>query len=228
MGLATATVLWLAPTPVQAVTVTYNLDYVFSPPTGSVSPPPATVTLTDLAGGAVKFDVVNQNGVNTKLDSLFFNFTHETVNPNQLGFSNVTVAGNPLASNAYTTLLAPTTSSMVGALKADGDGYFDGKFQFSGNNFLANGQTLSFQLSVVGQTLGVGDFNFLSLPGGVGGSGPFAMAAMFKNQPPVWVGAVAVAAVPLPGAALLFASGLSGITWWRRRRLYPQVSYRLI
>src|SRR5215813_8276915 len=90
-------VLWLFPAAVQAATVTYNLDYGFSPSIGTVSPAMAIVTLTDLAGGAVRFDVLNQAGANSKFDDLFFNFANGTLNPNQLVFSNITKAGNPLA-----------------------------------------------------------------------------------------------------------------------------------
>lgn len=203
---------YLAATPVQAATVTYNLDYIFSPPTGSVSPL-GTVTLTDF-GNAVQFDVLNQAGAGSKLDSLFFNFSHGTLNPNQLVFSNVSAA-----SNTYNTLLAPSTSATLMTLKADGDGYFDGKFQYTGNNFLGHGQTLSFQLSATGYNLGVEDFNLFSIPGG--GAGSYIMASQIQNLPPsgagVWVGTVAVAIVPLPSAALLFSSGLSWIAWLRRR-----------
>lgn len=194
--------------PAEAVTV-YNLNYVFSPATGTVAPM-GKVTITDL-GMAVRFDLVNQAGAGTKLDSLYFNFAHGTTNPNQLVFSNVSAA-----SGAYTTLLAPLTTSTLAGLKADGDGYFDGKFEYTSNNFLANGQTLSFQLSAAGQDLAESDFHFFSLPGG--GSGSYILAAHIQNLPggtSAWVGTVA--AVPLPGAALLFVSGLSGLAVLRKR-----------
>ena len=207
LGLA----LWFAAAPAQAAAVTYNLDYMFSPPTGSVSPL-GTVTLTDL-GNAVQFDITNQAGVGAKLDSLYFNFAHGSLNPDQLIFTNVTAAAG-----TYSTLLAPTTSAMLTALKADGDGYFDGKFQYTGNNFLGNGQTLSFQLSAAGQSLSVDDFHFFSLPGG--GTGSYIMASHIQNMPSsgssVWVGSVA--AVPIPSSLFLFGSGLVGLVGAPRKQ----------
>lgn len=198
--------------PLHASAVTYPLDYVFSPPTGTVTPL-GTVTLTDL-GTAVQFDVLNQVGTGTKLDSLYFNFAHGSLNPNQLAFSNVSAAAS-----TYNTLLAPSTSATVNGLKADGDGYFDGKFSYSGNNFLGHGQTLSFRLSAVGQDLAVEDFHFLSLPGG--GAGSYVMASHIQNMPvsgsSLWVGTVTP--VPLPAAALLFGSGLLGLVGALRRKL---------
>ena len=192
----------------EAVTV-YNLDYVFSPATGAVAPM-GTVTLTDL-GTAVKFDIKNLAGAGTKLDSLYFNFAHGNTNPNQLVFSNVSAM-----TGTYATLLAPTTSATVTQLKADGDGYFDGKFEYASNNFLGNGQTLSFELGAAGQDLAVSDFHFFSLPGG--GSGSYVLASHVKSLQPgdtsAWVGTVA--AVPLPGAAFFFMSGLSGLAIIRK------------
>lgn len=209
LGLALGSAMVVAPA--QATTVTYNLDYIFSPPTGTVVPM-GTVTLTDL-GTHVQFDVVNQAGTGTKLDSLYFNFAHGSLNPNQLQFSNVSAGAG-----TYSTLLAPTISSTVAGLKADGDGYFDGKFEYAGPNFLGHAQTLSFRLSATGQDLALDDFHFFSLPGG--GTGSYIMASHFQNLPPAgesaWVGTVA--AVPLPGAALLFLSGLAGVIRARIRR----------
>jgi hypothetical protein len=197
--------LCLAATPAHAVSVTYALDYVFSPATGAVAPL-ATVVLTDgLSGGAVKFDITNLAGAGTKLDSLYFNFAHGSLNPNQLSFTKVSVS-----SSTYQTVLAPSTSSTLSSLKADGDGYYDGKFEFTGNNYLAHNQTLSFRLSKAGQTLGVGDFDLFSIPGG--GAGTFIMASKIQNLSygsSVWVGTLV--AVPLPGAAILFGTGLAGL-----------------
>jgi len=182
--------------PLHASAVTYPLNFIFSPATGTVAPM-ATVTLIDL-GNAVQFNLLSQAGAGSKLGSFYFNFAQGTINPNQLTFSNVSASNG-----TYSTTLAPLTSSTVNALKADGDGFFDGKIEYLRNNFLGHGQTLSFRLSSVGQNLGIEDFNLFSLPGG--GSGSYIMASHIQSLPQggssAWVGTVA--AVLLPAAALL-------------------------
>jgi hypothetical protein len=197
--------------PGTASAVLYELDSVFSPPTGIVSPL-GSVTLSDL-GHTVRFQVTNQAGAGSKLDSLYFNFNHGSLNPNQLVFLNVSAAAN-----TYQTTLAPTGSSTVNSLKADGDGYYDGKFQYSGNNFLAHGQTLSFDLGVVGYDLSTSDFHLFSLPGG--GTGTFIMASHIQNLSggnSLWVG-TNTAVVPLPAATWLFGSGLLSLFSALRRQ----------
>ncbi len=219
MGLCAGLALCLAALPAQAAVVTYDLNYVFSPTPGSVTPL-ATVTLTDVAND-IKFDVVNLAGANTKLESLYFNFSRGSLNPSQLTFSNVSAA-----TGTYSTLLAATTTDTSNTmLKADGDGYFDGKIAYTTSNFLANGATLSFRLGLTGQNLDVTDFNFLSLsgPGTNPGTGSFTLAAQILNMPgggSVWVGTPTPAApVPLPAAALFFGSGLLGLAGALRKKL---------
>jgi hypothetical protein len=201
--------------PGTASAVMYNLDYVFSPPTGTVLPL-GSVTLTDL-GASVRFELTNQAGAESKLDSLYFNFARAGVNPNQLTFSNISAAVN-----TYQTVLAPTSSSTVNSLKADGDGYYDGKFEYTGNKFLGHSQSLSFDLAVAGHDLDVSDFHFFSLPGG--GTGTYIMASHIRNVSggdSLWVGttSTSVNPVPLPAAMWLFGAGLVSIGPMIRRRL---------
>ena len=225
MGLCAGLALCLAALPAQAAVVTYDLNYVFSPTPGPVSPM-ARVTLTDV-GNFVDFTVQNLAGVGTKLDSLYFNFAQGTINPIALAFSQVAVNGTTLAAANYSTLLASTQSTLNPGLKADGDGYFDGKIAYTTNNFLANGSTWLFRLSSTGNNLDTSNFNLLSLPGG--GSGSFTMAAHIQALPgamgyagnSAWVGTpVPAAPVPLPAAALLFSSGLIGVLAAKGRRLF--------
>jgi hypothetical protein len=203
----------------QAATI-YFLDNIFSsdgppaaPPVGPAFPPLGIVTLTDL-GDQVRFNVVNLAGTGTKLDSLYFNFEKGTLDPDQLVFSNVNAAGG-----TFTTVLADTTSSQGVGLKADGDGYFDGKFEYTTNNFLGHGQILSFDLGIAGQNLDPIHFNFLSIDPQGNSPGPFVLASHIKAFPgegSAWVGTVSP--VPLPPAALLFGSGLLAMVGWLRRR----------
>jgi hypothetical protein len=195
--------------PLHASAITYPFDYIFSPPTGSVSPL-GTVVLSDL-GATVRFDLTNLAGAGSKVDSLYFNFAQGSLNPNQLIFSNVSATAG-----TYQTELAPTGSSTVNSLKADGDGYYDGKIQYTVNNFLGHGQALSFDLGILNEDLSIADFQLHSIPGG--GTGTFIMASHIQSLPQdgssVWVGTLTP--VPLPAAALLFGSGLIGLVGARR------------
>lgn len=207
---------------VQAAT--YPLNIVFSssgPPVGLASPALGTVTLTDF-GDKVRFEVVNSAGQGTRLDSLYFNFqTHPnpliSLNPAQLVFYKVDSNGVDVTGNTaiYDTVLAATISTQEVGLKADGDGYFDGKFQYATNNFLGHGQTLEFELGIPNENLDPIHFNFLSIDPQGNSPGPFVLAShilAFPGDGSAWV-----APVPIPPAALLFGSGLLAVVAWLRR-----------
>ena len=179
-----------------------DLNFIYAPAIGLVSPL-ATVTLTDL-GNTVRFDVLNQAGTGTKLDSLYFNFAKDALNPSQLVPTNVTGATD------FAFTFAATTSTQDNALRPGPDGFFDGKIEYTKSDFLANGQHLTFDLGIAGQNLDPIHFNFLSIPGPGGTPGPFLLASHLQNfdvpgssETSAWI-----AAVPLPPAVVLFGAGL--------------------
>jgi hypothetical protein len=214
LGLTIAlSALAVAGQPAASSAATYQLDYEFAIPVGALSSPEATVTLTDI-GNDMRFSVVN-NLSGSKFFSLYFNFNGDRFNrdPNDLSFSNVKVNGSTLSSSKYEFVFSPSESSILSSLKADGDGYFDGKFAFKTNNFLAFNETLTFDLSLGGaRNLAESDFQYNSLSGG--GAGAYQIAAHVKNVNPAgdshWVGPNPNP-VPVPGAALLFGTGLAWV-----------------
>jgi hypothetical protein len=203
--------------PVGSQAATYQLDYEFAIPVGVLALPSATVTLTDL-GNNLRFSVVN-NLSGSKFKSLYFNFNGDSFgkDPDDLTFSNVKVNGTTLASSKYEKVLAPSETSTLSSLRADGDGYFDGKLAFKNSNFLAFGETLTFDLSLGGShNLQESHFQHLSIPGPGGSPGPFVMAAHVQNVNSAgdsyWIGPNPnPAPVPLPAAALLFGTGLAWV-----------------
>jgi hypothetical protein len=180
----------------------YNLDFIYAPAIGHVVTPLATVTLTD-NGDKVTFDLFNQAGAGTKLDSLYFNFQAAGLTPSQLQFTNVSATAG-----TFLTVLEPAMPAA--ALRAGPDGFFDGKFEYTTNNFLGNGQHLTFDLGIPGQNLDPIHFNFLSSPGPGGTPGPFLLASHLQNYlvPGTTETSAWIAAVPLPPAAVLFGAGL--------------------
>lgn len=203
--------------PIGTSAATYQLDYEFSIPVGVLGSSPATVTLTDL-GNNIRFSILNTLA-GSKLKSFFFNFNGDSFgkDPDDLSFSNVKVNGSTLASSKYEKVLAPSETSTLGSLRADGDGYFDGKIAFKSSHFLAFGETLTFDLSLGGShNLAESHFQHLSISGPGGSPGPFLMATHVQNVNPAgdshWVAPNPnPAPVPLPGALWLFGTGALAI-----------------
>jgi hypothetical protein len=147
------------------------------------------------------------------ITELYFNL-NPLLDPTALTFTRV-------AAQEVGTIGAITVSTGTDGFKADGDGHYDVRLELpTANNdagrFSAK-ETLVYDISYSG-ALSAADFYFLSASGAGGNSGPFLAAAHLQSTGADLQGSDWVAAVPLPAALWLFASGLAMAGFASRRR----------
>jgi hypothetical protein len=209
--------------PLQAATVSLDLDIEFSGAQSPQGPTPwATAVFDDSFGGAntVRLTMNATNLVSDEsITSWFFNFTGDAT---QLAFSPVSVG------DADVDAIHTDNTDSDTALKADGDGFFDFGFDFapppgSLATRFTGGETMIYDLTYTAP-INAFDFHVFSASGG--GQGTFLSAAhvqaiddpvhcsgMDPNCGSGWIGAV-----PVPAAVWLFGSGLLGLAGVARRR----------
>lgn len=179
-------------------TITLDLGYSFTPggqPAGA--PPWLTATFTDVVGGVELEMTSNLTSDSEFVTEWYFNLD-PALDRTQLDFTYL----------AAQSTVEPTYQ--VGNVKADGDGYYDIRFNFpeAGNQRFMEGDVTTFLISGI-TGLSANDFKFLSDPGG--GNGVYLSAAHVQGirggaVPSAWIG---TSDAPEPSPALLFGTGLT-------------------
>ena len=204
----------------SAASVTFNLDYEFSgaQEPQSMTTPWAVATIDDSFGGAntVRLTMNATNLVGTEsITSWFFNFSGDA---SMISFTEVDV----------TDAAVNATLGNNDTYKADGDGFFDIKFDFAPpqgqlETRFTGGETIIYDLTYVAP-ISAFDFNLFSAPSG--GAGTYLSAAHVQSiDDPAFCGpddpgcgSGWIGAVPVPAAVWLFGSGLLGLIGIARRK----------
>ena len=207
--------------PAQATTLTFDLNLEFS---GATEPegakPWITATFDDSFGDAtnVRLTMTAGNLVDNEfIDDWRFNF-NDTLNVTQLTFTPV---GTPGATPS-------TIFTGMNAYKADGDGFFDIKFEFLNANTydlrFTTGETVVYDISYF-SAIDVSSFYYGSAPGG--GNGTYNSAAHIQgiganDNDSGWIGysggGPGGGPIPEPATMLLLGSGLIGIAVSGKKR----------
>ena len=123
---------------------------------------------------------------------------------------------SPVSSGGFTfPEISPEIYTTPNSQKADGDGWYDFKFEFStsdGNTF-NNTEWLEYTITATGLT--ADSFNLFSTEGG--GEGIYLAAAHIQDADGIEDNGTWVGAVPIPASVLLLGSGLIGLAGFKRK-----------
>ncbi len=209
VGVLLACALLVAAPSAQASSFVYDINYVFS---GCKCPSTVTATFTDVAGGVqLTLDVDSSALSGGYVSKWYFNFLG--ADPSQLLITNQSG-------------ITAAVGQQANGFKADGDGYFDLRFDFAsgqlspGNNsvWLITGTDLTaddfIDISVNGPSRKTGFYAAVHMQGPTGShawladrDGPRDIDADPDPPPPV----------PEPLSILLFGVGLVGLAPMRKR-----------
>ena len=206
------------PAAAYAATLTFDLNVEFSGATEpeSATLPWLTAVFDDSFGGAstVRLSMTTSNLTDAEwVDEWLFNFD-PALDPNDLSFALFNDGGTGVVVGD-----ASTTAILDAAFKADGDGFFDIKFDFPNapppDRFTGDpAKTVIFDITHASLAIDVSSFDFLSAPGG--GQGSFKSAAHIQSIGPSdedsgWIGPGTV-----PEPASLWLLGLVALAALRR------------
>lgn len=197
--------------PAHAI-ISYDLDYEFS---GASSPegtaPWLNATFTDDGLGTVTLVMSDLNLTDAEwVSGWYFN-----LDP-LLTTSNLTIIHS---AGVTATNVALNDHLIIPAFKADGDGYFDIRFDWGKGDFGVLDSSTYTITSTCGLCLDESSFAF----GSVGGSkGAFHTAAHVQSiglddKDSGWIGD-SDTVIPEPSTYLLLGSGMLGLAFWRKRR----------
>lgn len=212
MILALASIFSAIISEAKAETFIFPLDYEITSdgaePQGPM--PWVTATFIDVSPDNVQLTMSASNLTGTEfITKWFFNSGIDAT-----GLTFTPDSGNSLA------ISTPTINTGLNAYKADGDGYFDIRFDFqtsAGTGRFTSGETVIYNIG--GSSLSASSFNFISAPDGAG-TGLYYSAAKVQgingnDNTSGWIANTTV--VPEPISSILFLSG--GATLAVRRYL---------
>jgi hypothetical protein len=222
VGVVLVLAAWFGPAKANASGILFQFDTPFpSDPNPTGSGPWTDASFVNVTPGTVLLTVTNVNFSSGE-------FLKGSSGPGAGGalFFNINPGDNP--ANLVFTLessngsYGPTVSTGENAFKADGDGYYDIRIDFSGNSFSVN-SSITYQITgIAGLT--AADFEYESAPGG--GSGPFYAAAHVQGLPPnnsnsTWIepgnGPVPIVPVPEPLPASFLGASITLLAALRLR-----------
>ncbi|MBE9531694.1 MAG: PEP-CTERM sorting domain-containing protein [Proteobacteria bacterium] len=200
----------------SAQATSFDLDTEFS---GAQEPegagPWLNASFVDDGAGTVTLTMSDLNLTDNEfVGSWYFN-VDTSVLPSDLQITHV---GGVQGSVATTDLNNDSDSTNNNAqFKADGDGFFDIRFDWANGEFGA-GDTSVYEISCGSCMLTASSFDFMSEPGG--NNGTYNTAAHVQgiginDQDSGWIGNTVI---PEPSTYLLLGSGMLGLAFWRKRR----------
>lgn len=209
----------------SANALSFDLDLEFSGADEPVATGPwLNATFTDAGGGAVTLTLSDLNLTDDEYVGIWYFNLDTALLPSNLTFTYVSgVAASSITTTNDNIVSGPGNNATY---KADGDGFFDIRFDFGKTGGVGDFGVGATSVYTITSGLTDGSFDYMSLPGG--GHGTYNTAAHVQsidqaigaddNNGSGWIGNENYIITPEPSTYLLLGSGMLGLAYWRRRR----------